>query len=307
MASHRFYQLDVFTRKPLAGNALAVFPDAAGLDPALMQSLAREMNLSETTFVTASSRATKRVRFFTPTSEIPLAGHPTVGTWWALAERGLIDVPSDGVTTVTQETGAGVLPVEIALRRGAPQRVEMVQATPSFGATISDLDRLSRALGSEGPTVADHAPAQVVSTGMPQTMIPMTSRAALQSLPSGGAGSALIELLRTVGSDCAMCFALAHEGGDGEAALAHCRMFAPGLGVPEDPATGSAAGALGAYLVRHGLIRSRDGVARLIVEQGLEIGRPSRIEVTVAADGGDVTEVRVGGQAITVIEGEVRL
>lgn len=304
MATHRFYQLDVFTRQPLAGNALAVFPDGDGLDPSLMQALAREMNLSETTFVSPSPRATKRVRFFTPTSEIPLAGHPTVGTWWALTELGSIAVPPDGVTTVSQETVAGVLPVHITTQGGVPIRVEMVQARPAFGATLADPALLSRALGSRATVVAADPPTQVVSTGMPQTMIPLTSRDALRALPSGGGGSVLVDLLRSVGSDCAMCFALADGG---EVALAHCRMFAPGLGVPEDPATGSAAGALGAYLVRHGLLQPRDGVARLVVEQGVEIGRPSRIEVTVAAAGRDVTEVRVGGQAVTVIAGEVRL
>ena len=121
MPIFRFHQLDVFTTTPLAGNALAVFPDARGLEPHTMQALAREMNLSETTFVFPSEAATRRVRFFTPEAEIPLAGHPTIGTWWALAELGLIEgLPADGTARVTQETGRGVLPVDVTLRDGRP-------------------------------------------------------------------------------------------------------------------------------------------------------------------------------------------
>src|SRR6185503_5812283 len=132
MATHRFYQLDVFTRTPLKGNALAVFPDARELSTETMQAIAREMNLSETTFVTASDKATKRVRFFTPGNELPLAGHPTIGTWWLLAERGLIDVPAAGDIRLTQETGAGVLPVRVSLADRRPTRVTMTQADPQF-------------------------------------------------------------------------------------------------------------------------------------------------------------------------------
>ena len=138
MAPHPFYQLDVFTRTPLAGNALAVFPDARGLSAGTMQALAREMNLSETTFVTASAGATRQVRFFTPAAEIPLAGHPTIGTWWLLAERKLIDVPENGDVTVTQETGAGILPVRITMAGGRPTRVVMTQTLPQFGESVAD-------------------------------------------------------------------------------------------------------------------------------------------------------------------------
>ncbi len=305
MRRYRFSQIDVFTDRRLAGNALAVFPDAAGLDPGEMQALAREMNLSETTFVFASDRATRRVRFFTPMAEIPLAGHPTIGTWWTLAERGIIDLPRDDTTVVTQETGAGVLPVSIRTVGGQPAEVIMVQALAAFGPTVSDTAALGTALGGGPDLVAGEPPPQVVSTALPQLMIPVTSLPALQALPSGGRGGELAALLRTLGTDCAMCFTRETVAPD---ATVHCRMFAPGLGVPEDPATGSAAGALGAYAVRYGLVAATGGTARIVVEQGLEIGRPSRINVEVdeTADG-TITEVRVGGQAVTVIEGEVTL
>lgn len=305
MPTYRFSQLDVFTATPLAGNPLAVFPDAEGLSPAQMQALAREMNLSETTFVWPSTRATRRVRFFTPTAEIPLAGHPTIGTWWLLATLGRLAIPGDGIHRLTQETGAGVLPVDLRIEGGRLREVVMTQALPEFGESISDTGRLAKALGADGDLLPAEPAPQVVSTGLPQAMIPIRSLAALKALPSGGAGAELARLLREVGSDCAMCYTMETET---EGATVHCRMFAPGLGVPEDPATGSASGALASYLVWHGIVRPHDGVAQLVVEQGIEISRPSRIHVEVAVgNGGEITEVRVGGEAVTVIEGEVRL
>jgi trans-2,3-dihydro-3-hydroxyanthranilate isomerase len=305
MPVFRFHQLDVFTTVPLAGNALAVFPDARGLDPRTMQALAREMNLSETTFVFPSDTATRHVRFFTPEAEIPLAGHPTIGTWWALAELGLLEgLPADGTITLTQETGRGVLPVDVTLRHGRPARVEMTQALPEFGAVVRDVPALARALGG-GPGLVAGGPApEVVSTALPQLMVPVASRAALAALPSGGGGGELAALLRALGTDCAMLYAPGETAG----VTAHCRMFAPGLGVPEDPATGSAAGALGAYLVRRGGADVRGGTARFVLEQGVEINRPSRIEVRVTVSGpGAITGVYVAGTAVRVITGDVTL
>jgi trans-2,3-dihydro-3-hydroxyanthranilate isomerase len=305
MATYHFHQLDVFTTTPLAGNPLAVFPDAVGLDAPTMQALAREMNLSETTFVFPSAAATRHVRFFTPAAEIPLAGHPTIGTWWALAELGLLPgLPTSGVDRVTQETGRGVLPVDIELRDGRPTSVEMTQAPPEWGPVVSDRAALARALGGGPDLLAGGPPPQVVSTALPQLMVPVRGRAALAALPSGGMGGELSALLRDLGSDCAMLY----TAGETPGVSAHCRMFAPGLGVAEDPATGSAAGALGAYLVRHGAAVAAQGEVRLTLEQGIEIGRPSRIAVRVRCGaGGDITEVRVGGAAVRVITGDVTL
>jgi trans-2,3-dihydro-3-hydroxyanthranilate isomerase len=305
MATYHFHQLDVFTTTPLAGNPLAVFPDAVGLDAPTMQALAREMNLSETTFVFPSAAATRHVRFFTPAAEIPLAGHPTIGTWWALAELGLLPgLPASGVHRVTQETGRGVLPVDIELRDGRPTSVEMTQAPPEWGPVASDRAALARALGGGPDLLAGGPPPQVVSTALPQLMVPVRGRAALAALPSGGMGGELSALLRDLGSDCAMLY----TAGETPGVSAHCRMFAPGLGVVEDPATGSAAGALGAYLVRHGAAVPAQGEVRLTFEQGVEIGRPSRITVRVlCGNAGDISEVRVGGAAVRVITGDVTL
>ncbi len=305
MSAYRFFQLDVFTDRRLAGNPLAVFADAQGLEPDRMQALAREMNLSETTFVTESKRATRRVRFFTPTAEIPLAGHPTIGTWWVLAELGHLELPSSGTVRVTQETGRGILPVEIVCVDGAPSLVWMTQAAPEFGNEVRDVATLATVLGGEPDAILPKPAPRVVSTALPQLMVPIRSLDVLRALPSGGMGGELASLLRSLETDCAMCYTTETESPD---ATVHCRMFAPGLGVPEDPATGSAAGALGCYLVRSGGVLPKEGVARIAVEQGIEIGRPSRINVEVTVGGtNEITHVRVGGRAVTVIEGEVRL
>lgn len=302
MPAWTFHQLDVFTREPLAGNALAVFPDARGLDAGTMQKLAREMNLSETTFVFPSDRATRHVRFFTPAAEIPLAGHPTIGTWWALADLGLLDdLPRDGVVTLTQETGQGVLPVDLEVAGGRPVRVVMTQTEPVFGSLVADRDALAVAVGGRD-ALRGSPPPQIVSTALPQLMAAVRSSAELAALPSGGRGGELAALLRGQGTDCVMLFAPPEHD------VVHCRMFAPGFAVPEDPATGSAAGALGAYLVHHRLLPVTDGRTRFVVRQGLEIGRPSTIQVDVPVAGdGAIGPVRVGGEAIRVISGEVTL
>ena len=305
MSTHKFFQLDVFTDTPLAGNPLAVFPEDEGFSDATMQDIAREMNLSETVYVSESQSATKRVRFFTPTAELPLAGHPTIGTWWLLGELGALDLPRDGTVRLTQETGAGVLPVDIHVEAGAPSEVSMIQPLPDFGPLVADRSRLGTALGGNEATVSEQPTAQVVATALPQLMVPVASLDALQRLPSGGMGGNLASLLTEFGTDCAMCYTLDTVD---PTATVHCRMFAPGLGVPEDPATGSAAGALASYLVWHGIVPPHDGVGTVVVEQGLEIARPSRIHAEIAVGiGGEITEVRVGGQAVTIITGEVTL
>ena len=305
MRRYTFYQLDVFTRKPLCGNPLAVFPDAGDLDTATMQALAREMNLSETTFVIPSTKATRKIRFFTPTAEIPLAGHPTIGTWWLLAELGLVTLPAEGSLEVTQETGRGILPVSLEVSGGRLKRVVMTQPLPEWGPVLRELEPLGRALGCTTDALVDRPPPQVVCTAVPQLMVQVRSGDVLRALPSGGAGTELTALLRRYGTECVMCFFVEPTAG---VTRVRARMFAPGLGVPEDPATGSAAGALGCYLVRYGLANATDRGARILILQGREIGRSSEIDVEVgSAPDGKIDSVRVGGTAVTVIQGEVRL
>ncbi len=282
-----------------------MFPDPEELSATQMQQLAREMNLSETTFVLPSDQADARLRIFTPAAEIPLAGHPVIGTWWLLAELGRVrNAPSDGSVTVRQETGRGILPVEISFAGGSPAQVVMTQAAPEFGAPVDDRAALARALGGAPDVLADAPFPEVVSTALPQLMAPVRSHEALAALPSGGTGGELSALLRQYETDCVMLYVL-DTGAD--VPTAHCRMFAPGLGVPEDPATGSAAGALGAHLVQHGLVRPVDGTAIIRVLQGREMGRPSEITVLVGGVADAITSVRVGGTAVRIIEGEVTL
>ena len=314
MRRYRFYQADVFTDRVFTGNALAIFPDADGLSGEEMQRIAAEMNLSETAFVLPPTevQALLRLRIFTPVTELPLAGHPVVGTIFVLASRGeyglgaALSEVGDGVHRIHQECGAGVLPVDIRVRGGEVEQVVMTQAPPRFFGEFADRAALAACLGlGEDDLLPDGTPAQVVSTAMPQLMVPVRSLRSLEriELDTGAARSLLNR--EEIGSDCLMVFST--ECVHRESA-AHARMFAPGLGVVEDPATGSAAGALGAWLVRHRRAVPNDsGPVRLIIEQGYEMGRPSTIHVEVEHDDGAPSEVRVGGQAVFVAEGSLSL
>src|SRR5262245_5286617 len=176
MATYQFYKLDVFTSTPLEGNPLAVFPDGTGISDVTMQRIAREMNLSETTFVLPSDKAAKRVRIFTPANELPLAGHPVIGTWWLLAEQKLVPLPENGPAEIMQELKAGILPVDIEMKGGRPARVVMTQKPPEFGESITETAKLGKALGGDGRTVKKSPAPQLVSTGLgPQLMIPVRS------------------------------------------------------------------------------------------------------------------------------------
>lgn len=299
----RFYQADVFTREPFSGNAVAVFPDAEEMPIALMQKIARELNLSETAFVTRSAVATRRVRFFTPSCELPFAGHPTLGTWFVLATEGFVPFERDGTTRFTQEIGAGTLGVELEGRAGGVEHVTMDQLPPRFERQVDDLATLERLLGIPSGAITKTATApQIVSTGIPQAIVPVASLSALSAarVHSG----LLTEFLRRYGTDCAMCFSLEAVAAE---CFAHCRVFAPGLGVAEDPVTGSAAGALGAYAVHQGLIEADGGRVSLLLEQGLELGRPGRVNVEVQIKESGGMAVRVRGECVVVLEGEVRV
>jgi trans-2,3-dihydro-3-hydroxyanthranilate isomerase len=304
--SHRFLQVDVFTDKPFGGNPLAVFPDAEGLTDAEMQQLAREMNLSETTFVLppVSPDADFRVRIFTPAAELPFAGHPVVGTHWVLAHLGQVDL-REPVTQVRFELGVGVLSADLHAVESLLERVVMTQDRPVFGATLVDLSDLATGLGLAPEAIAETGlPVQVVSTGIPQMMVPVRSLAEVQSLGAGHLDvPALNRACRSVGTECVMVFALETERPE---TSVHVRMFAPLLGIPEDPATGSANGALGAYLVRHQALPVTPPTTRFSSEQGAEIFRPSQLWIEVDGAAGAPTGVRVGGQAVLVAEGFVR-
>ncbi len=298
-----FEQVDVFADRPFAGNPLCVVPDAAGLSARQMQAIAQEMNLSETTFVLppTDSQATYWMRIFTPAREIPFAGHPSVGTAYVLARAGRFPL-QEPVTRIFQQVGIGTLPLDIEVTDGRPGRVVMTQGKPVFGGAARDVTPLAEALGLDPFSLArSPLPVQVVSTGLEHLMVALPDREVLGAIRVNP--TALGHLLREAGALGCYVFALA---GAKEEVLVRSRMFAPGAGVPEDPATGSAAGPLGAYLAVHGILpRDRES---FVIEQGVEMGRPSRIWVEVTRDAaGMPTGIRVGGSTVPVIAGSIQL
>jgi trans-2,3-dihydro-3-hydroxyanthranilate isomerase len=370
---YRFIQLDVFTNQPFAGNPLAVFPDAEGLNDEQMMKIAREMNLSETVFVlkpeqTADSKQStgngkqrtadgaqqiaaskqqtansekqsaaseertaqaanqqseisiqqsaignqqsvlRRLRIFTPAREIPFAGHPIAGTWNALAREGIVPLPEggNGWTRIHHEVGIGILPVDIEFKDGAPVQVVMTQGKFEILAEIDDWQEqaeFARALGRNREDLDENLPIQVISTGLSSLVVPIRSLADLRNCRVNG--GLLGELYTQRGATG--CHAFSRETIEIGEARAHARFFAPADNIAEDPATGSAAGALGGYLVHHGAtgIEQTDGRYKFVIEQGDFMHRPSRINLDVGGKPGAVEEVRVGGPAVIVARGEV--
>lgn len=289
-----FVQLDVFADRPLQGNPLAVFTDARGLSDAELQALAREMNLSETTFVLPRDPAVERergvrVRIFTVREELPFAGHPTLGTATCLRGTG-------GAAEIALELGVGKVPVRFLDRAGEPPFGEMTQPDPVFG-PVHDRGEVAAVVGAPVEELDPALPVQTVSTGIPFTIVPFRSLAGLRRLRLDA--SRAEEWLRPrQGGD--FFFLVARETVDPAARL-HARMIFHG---GEDPATGSASGCAAAWMVAHGVARPEEQV---LIEQGLEIGRPSRIFVRASRTGGRIHAVRVGGQAVEVLRGEVVL
>lgn len=298
----KFYQADVFTSLPFGGNPVAVFPEAQGLDDYQLQQIAREMNLSETVFVLPPTdpAAVVRLRIFTPTQEIPFAGHPVLGTFYVLAQLGLIAV-TDGVTRVMQECNIGLFSVEIHAQEGLITRVVMTQPKPLFLGSVEESDDLfdiAKALGLSKNQITDtNRPVMVVSTGLPVLIVPVRTLTAVRSIVPDAA--AIIEVCGRVGANGIMVFTSVTVE---DHATVHTRMFAPSIGIPEDPATGSASGAMGAYLVHNGLVEVGP-MTELIIEQGYEIARPSRILVQVESEDDAIQMVKVGGQCVMVVKG----
>ncbi len=291
--NHRFHTLDVFTATRFQGNPLAVITDGDGLSNDQMMAIAREMNLSETVFVQkpTDDRALARLRIFTTKEELKLAGHPVIGTWFLLAELGVVPAQEGGVH-IMQQTGAGVLPVEIRFKDGRPQRVTMTQKDASFKPSKIKKKHLAAALGLTPKDFASDLEPEFVSTGIFNLMVPLRNRSALAKIQMN-----MVELARLFGKQGAVayCFAL----GNGNSALTRGMMP---WELYEDAATGSAAGSLGAYLVRHGKLGAGHA---LNITQGVEMGRPSQIEVEVMQSGKKLTP-RVSGAAVRVFEGVIR-
>ncbi len=299
MPSVPYVTADVFTDRRFGGNQLAVFPDARAIPSALMLDITREFNFSETTFVLPPEdpRHTRRVRIFTPEREMPFAGHPTVGTAHVLAHLGEVMLTGPE-TRIVLEEGVGPVPVTIRAQDGRPVFAQLsVAKLPEVGPPPPPAAALAEILSLDaGDILQDTYRPDAVSCGLPFLFVPVVDRRAvararvrLEAWERTLAGYWTREIF---------VFALDPErpGSDVRA-----RMFAPGLNVAEDPATGSACAALGGYLGMRSA--STDGTLRWVVEQGFEMGRPSILEVETDKAGGAITGVRVGGRSVVVCEG----
>lgn len=278
---HEYVVLDVFTETPLEGNALAVFLDGRGLSESTMQRAAAELNLSETVFLLPPQvpEADSRLRIFTPTSELAFAGHPTLGAAFVLAG-------GTEKERVALQTGAGVIPVQLIREDGLPSFGEMEQPLPVWE-PVDREDELLVALGVSGAAL----PVEAYRNGPAHVMVAVENEEIVRGLKPDLRG------LAALGQLGVSCFAKSESG-------IRSRMFAPGLGVDEDPATGSAAGPLAVHLVRHGWRRFGDTV---VIRQGEEIGRPSVLHARAEGSGEKPTRVTVGGAAVLVAHGHFRL
>jgi trans-2,3-dihydro-3-hydroxyanthranilate isomerase len=304
MRKLHYHRVDVFTDRVFGGNPLAVFTNGRGISTETMQAIAKEFNLSETTFVLPpdDARHAYRVRIFTPANELPMAGHPTVGTSFVLAREHMI-AHSEKETTVTLEEGVGPIPVRVEFEGGEPVYAEMTQPLPTFGPRLEDLVPVAEMLSLDVSDIDERSPVEVVSCGVPFLYVP------LKSLDAARRARPRADLMESTlaGVVPPEVFVFTRET-EHEGSTVHSRMFAPPLGIVEDPATGAASGPLGCYLVRYSLVGSDGGAAEIVSEQGIEMGRPSFVKIRIETDGANnITGVRVGGQTVYVGEGFIEV
>ncbi|MEK6206928.1 MAG: PhzF family phenazine biosynthesis protein [Chloroflexota bacterium] len=272
MTRHEYRLLDVFTDRRFAGNQLAVFRDGRGIPSETMQAIAKELLLSETTFVLPPERGgDHRVRIFTPGRELPFAGHPTIGTAWVLSEG------REGTLRLELEVGT----LAVTVKQGF---VEMEQPLPSFGGAFADVAAVARALSLAVDDIVTTAPIERVSSGVPLLVVRVRDLDAMRRIRT--VPGPIEEPLYVFTTEVV-------EPGS----TVHARMFAPWLGVTEDPATGGAQGLLTAYLVKHGIVPAAAEV-RVRTEQGFEMGRRSILDTRLAMSGAAVTAVHVGGNVV---------
>jgi trans-2,3-dihydro-3-hydroxyanthranilate isomerase len=299
--SYRYLHYDVFTDHLFGGNQLAVFLDGRGLSSETMQAIAKEMNFSETTFLLPAERqgADVRMRIFTPAEELPTAGHPTIGTTFALARSGVIE---PGRPHWVFDCTIGPVPVALTWNGDDLAFAWMTQALPVFGDPMPDPGRTAAALSLSPAAVAGTGlPVQTVSCGVPFLFVALTTRSAVDNVVVDA--GLLDGLLRETKTPAHGVFVFSAEPG-GSRATVYSRMFAPALGVLEDPATGIASGPLGCYLVRHRMVQPEKAAA-IISLQGVKMGRPSHVHIAIGVTAGEITSVQVGGEA--VLAGEATL
>lgn len=302
LQKRKIRQVNVFTSVPFGGNPAGVLTQADGLSADQMQKIAREMNLSETAFVSEPTEAGAdfRVHFFTPSCEVPLCGHATIATCFALAQEKRVS-PAASPVIIKLQTGLGILPVEIEFSGDEVKRVVMTQAQPQFRNCTVPKELITANLGIPVEEIAPEGmPLELAYTGLWHLLVPVVHMETVEEMAPNLVE--LAQLNRQIGVATTHVFSLEtlHS-----ASTAHARDFAPALGIYEDPATGTGNGALGAYLVGKKIVGGNRPQVNLIVEQGYEIGRPSTIHVEINREGDKITRVRVGGTAVTVLEGEI--
>ena len=294
MPTFPFAQVDAFADRPLGGNPCAVVFEADELDDTTMLAIAREMNLSETAFVLRSRVADVGARYFTPAEEIPMAGHPTIATIFALVESGRLALTGD-LTTVALELPVGPIRVDIESRQGAVRQIVMSQRQPQFLTTYAP-EQILPVFGLAPEDALPNAPIQTVSTGTPQLMIPLRDHAALRRIQIDIPAYARLRDTADFFSPHLFCL---------DGATATGQTFARHFGLPpdtmEDPFTGSATGGMAAYLWHYGLIAS----PRFVAEQGHWMQRPGRADVEIVGPRDAIATVKVGGSAVTVLRGEL--
>jgi trans-2,3-dihydro-3-hydroxyanthranilate isomerase len=298
MTRLHYHKVDVFTDRAFGGNPLSVFTDGQGISAEMMQLLAKELNLSEATFVLPAQNPKNNfhVRIFTPARELPIAGHPTVGTAFILARGGMIERKGNPTTIVCEE-GVGDIPVALQFEGDKPGMIWMTQPQPQFGrqATAEERTNTAAMLSLSAEAIDTRYPIQMVSSGVDFLYVPVVSLAAIKSIRIS---LDLHERVMTAfGTTGVFVFTTEVETAS---STVHSRMFAPAAGVFEDPATGAASGPLGAYLVRYGIATDPH---HIVSEQGLEMGRPSYVHIQVDKQGDQIGTVRVGGTCYYMGEG----
>ena len=287
----RYLHLDVFTDRALEGNQLAVFPEPGSMTQERMQAIAREMNFSESTFIfPAEKGGDVGMRIFTPGEELPMAGHPTIGSTFALAAEGVIE---RGRKEFVFELGVGPIPVSLEWDDRGLSFAWMTQLLPSFGAPVADRSAFAASAGLAASDLVDGLPVQVVSCGVPFLFVPLATRDAVDRAAVDRRAQHPTFFFTTDGAP--------HPGA---AQTVYSRMLAPGFGITEDPATGGASGPLGCYLFHHG-VASAAAARNIVSLQGVAMRRPSRIHISIETNGEAITRVRVGGRSVLVGTGEL--
>ena len=297
--THPYLQWDVFTGEPLYGNQLAVFTDGRSIDATTMQRMAREMNLSESTFILpAETPGTDlRMRIFTPIQEVPMAGHPTVGSTFALAHTGFLE---PGRSRVVFGLNVGPTPVDLEWEGDRLRFAWMTQGAPEFGPAVDARSQVAATLGLTLADLAPGLPVQIVSCGLRLLFVPLRDRETVDRAISDLA--AFRRLMAELNENVPIfLFASLPPGSE---ATTYSRMFAPAFGIIEDPATGSASGPLGCYLVQHGVVAPGAATSMLNL-QGVAMGRRSRLHISIDGGPSAITGVRVGGEAVLVGRGEL--